>query len=397
MPERKAPQTLRNLSISKVTAMVRGVVPGWSRRLFLSASRGLQYYQQQAQKVTKESNTVTEFLRSLPTHIFDDVTPRLIRKFVDDTAGRYESYRASVRNSWNAEDMYDDACIKMFRGVLVPPTKMYDTRDESSGFAQKLIIQTLNATRNLTHLAFDTAHSAPLASNIHHLQQLLCFQYKHHCADKVVRQLALHCSKLIKIDVSESPAVTDDSVDHLLKLKNLTDVDVTLTSISPEIYALFISELPHIWNISWIVQSSYILDYIHKENLPTVADFCGTMQGGNALAHKCPNIKFLEPHSASEDLSSLATLNNLVELTVRKGDYGPSRMGTELEGVGHRLKVLALNDVENVNMGAIITLHSSLESLQLARCTFLRTARPAVLSPDLPQVKSLIKSAICHT
>jgi len=144
-----------------------------------------------------------------------------------------------------------------------PPaqSRRYNTGTMSS-FEQRLIIQTFNSTPNLRILVFDIAReidiSALLANNIHHLQKLVSFQYNYRCADHVVQQLALHCSRLSTIDVSNSRAVTDRSVQYLLKLHDLKVLDLTGTSVTERKYELLLSGLP---NITKIHYSSSFCDF----------------------------------------------------------------------------------------------------------------------------------------
>jgi len=83
---------------------------------------------------------------------------------------------------------------------------------------------------NLTHLALDTTadtdNSALLARNIHRLRQLVSFRFKYRRIHQVVQELE-------NVDVSDLRAATDDSVEQILKLKNLNDLFLMLTSIFP--------------------------------------------------------------------------------------------------------------------------------------------------------------------
>ena len=75
---------------------------------------------------------------------------------------------------------------------------------------------------NLTHVALDTTtdtdNFALLASNIHNLRQLVSFRCKHHRIHQVVHKAGFGLLR----------ALTDDSVQHLLQLKNLRDLNVQI-------------------------------------------------------------------------------------------------------------------------------------------------------------------------
>jgi hypothetical protein len=231
MPTQKTPTTLRGTSIRKVTDMIRHTIETWIQRLSLPAASTKEDYLLQVPSVMKQCSMVHEYLASLPTDIADDLTSQIIRICVNIISDYDESDQRIKPTSPEEKEIDNDVCINMFKSVLLPSTKIYDTSDMSSGFAQELIIQTFNVTCNLTHLLFDTEtetnNSALLASNIQHLTQLVFFQYNYDCTDEVVRQLALHCRKLHKIDVSYSRAVSNCSVHYLQTLKTLSDVNVS--------------------------------------------------------------------------------------------------------------------------------------------------------------------------
>lgn len=287
MPNCYQPLTLTEISLRRERETLNNVLANWIRMLLLAGNDGVWCYSHQVENVTNKCKTLNEHLRSLPTSILDDLTPPLVADFVnkissfhktvltarlrslpksivddlippliEDFVKKIASYHKTFlelkRIRKHAETKHEAVCTEMLKSLLGPFTRRYNTGLMSS-FEQRLIIQTFNSTPNLTILVFGTApeidNSALLAISIHHLKHLVSFQYNYRCTDRVIQQLALHCSKLRKIDVSKSRAVTDVSIHHLLKLKDLRDLDLTGTSVTERKYGLLLSGLPNITNI----------------------------------------------------------------------------------------------------------------------------------------------------
>jgi hypothetical protein len=360
--------------IRKERAMLHDVLEGWIEKFYQAHGRGIRYYRQQVEDVTSECQKVNELLTTLPTYILDDLTALVLSDFVKEISSHHKRDRGFKRITRYDDEMHKFVCTNMHKSVLLPSTKRFNTRIRTS-FEQRLIIQTFNSTPNLTKLVFATAagsdNSSLLASSIHHLRLLVSFQYNYQCTDRVVEQLALHCTELKKIDVSGSRAVTNVSVQHILKLKNLEHADIMDTSITSEFYGLLLSELSRIANIVWSLPVCFVLNSVATENLHTITYVNGPVYDTNILIRKCPNIRILILHSVFYDLSSLTALNGLVDVRIEQGDYEGSNMDVLLTGIGHRLDQLHLRDVHNVHMTDIITLCSSLKVLFLYSCTYV--------------------------
>jgi hypothetical protein len=252
MPNRSEPLTLSDACIKKLRKMFNDVLENWIKILCLAEIGVPGSYLQKVKDVKNECKTMNEHLTSLQTHILDDLIPLLVDDFLNKISSHHESFLGLKGICKLTEKEHETVCTEMLKSVLGPSTRRYNTGTMSS-FKQRLVIQTFPSTPNLRVLVFSTApetdNSALLADNIHHLKHLVSFQYNYRCTDQVVEQLALHCSKLRKIDVSNSLAVTDGSVQHLLKLKDLIELDLTGTSVT-EINLLKL-ELPNITNIKF--------------------------------------------------------------------------------------------------------------------------------------------------
>jgi hypothetical protein len=254
MPNCNQLLNLTEISVRRERETLNNVLAHWIKILLLAGSDGIWSYSQQVKEVTNKCRTLNGYLTSLPTCILDNLIPPLVADFLNKISSYHKTFRGLKVIFKHAETKHEAVCTEMLNCLLGPFTRRYNTGAMSS-FEQRLIIQTFNSTPNLTNLVFVTApeidNSALMANNIHHLKHFESFQYNYRCTDEVIQQLALHCSKLWNIDVSNSRAVTDGSVQHLLKLKDLSDLDLTGTSVTDRKYRMLLSGLPTITNIKY--------------------------------------------------------------------------------------------------------------------------------------------------
>jgi hypothetical protein len=273
MPKLKQPIALEDLVMLRVIKMIQDACESWIRTLREAAKTGSEAYLKETENVRADCDKLHDLIASLP------LAPTVITMILEFVAMYDESCSVLKDASGYEEEEHNNLCAKMFRVVLFACTRAYETKFISSSFAQKLIIQTLDCVPNLIILAFNTKtemdYSALLASNIHHLTKLQSFEYHYHCTDDVVEQLGLHCSKLRTVILSYSEAVTDVSVQHLMKLRDLEHVNLVITSITCELYGTLLSELPRIDVIMLMLPEYDSLAHITKENLYTITQYIG--------------------------------------------------------------------------------------------------------------------------
>jgi hypothetical protein len=258
-----------------------------NRRLPEAARTGFEAYLEQIQKMQHESQMYSEFLTSLPSEVSEEISCEVPVEIIL-IISKYEAmYRNIQRATPYDEEQYTTAYRNIFRSVLCPTITAIDTLGIYSNFAQRLVIETLGKVQHLTAFILDvpteTDYSALRASNISHLTTLQTFTYKFHCTDQVVEQLALHCSQLRTVSLSNSAAVSDGSVPKLLRLQKLNFVDVSKTSISCESYQVLLKNLPEIASINCQHQYEGVLNNLRTEILDTVTTYRGSFRSNEIL------------------------------------------------------------------------------------------------------------------
>jgi hypothetical protein len=205
----------------------------------------------------------------------------------------------------------------------------------------------------------------------------------------VIEQLSLNCHHIKEIDILGSRGVTNASARHLLRLKKLGFLDLSGTKIDYEHYGLLLSELPIIKNIKSWSTGENILDHVAVENLHKISHVVGFVEDISMLAQKCRNITNLNIWVNTRNLSGLAALTTLRNVTISWGDYATFKLNTVLNGIGPGLTDLTLYWIINVNIKDILTLCPSLTFLSLFGCKLLALDRNTPLDPHLPHFRNL--------
>jgi hypothetical protein len=404
MPKLKQPMTLADLALLKVVKMIRKACESWITTLREATRAGSEAYLKETQNVTADCDSVHEFLTSLLIRISAHQATLIMKETVTVITNYDDSCYELKWAMWYQEEMHNAVCVKILGAVLLSNTTEYETKRMSSSFAQKLIIQTLDCVPNLTILCFDTEiemdNSALLSTNIHHLKKLQHFHYEYHCTDEVVEQLSLHCTELKTINVKYSRAVTDTSVQHLMKLKELEYVYLMYTTISYQLYGSLLSELPSIGNIATMSATCDVLDHISKEKLHTIKQYVGLIHNVDNITQKCPNLTTAEVYGLDQDLTNFIALTRLVNLQIMVGNSEKCNLTGVLIGMGNRLSSLSLFCIRNVNIANLVMLCSPLKSLVLEACTFVPLNGNAELDTELPHYRNLTEFKLvgnsCH-
>jgi hypothetical protein len=293
------------------------------------------------------------------------------------------------------EEEHDSLCVAMFRSVLTPYVYKYDDDIMLYRFTRHLVVQTLDKVPGLRTLHLlsegaDDDDAAQITRKIYQLRHLQAFTFQRYCTDEVIEQLALHCSRLIKVDLFRSRGVTNASVQHLLRLRKLQFINVDGTRIDNKHYGLLLSELPIIKNINFGLSHEYILPHVAEERLQKIPHVSGFVPNINMLAQRCHNITNLDIETVIGDMSALAALTTLRTVRISHHDYVISNLIAVLTGVGSKLTELTLSLVTRVNLQDIVTLCPSLEVLGLLVCSYFPLDSDVPLGPRLPHFRNLI-------
>jgi hypothetical protein len=200
----------------------------------------------------------------------------------------------------------------------------------------------------------------------------------------------------MELDVSYSRDVTNASVQPLIEARKLKLLYLQGTEIDDERYAMILSELPNITNITFQKNDSCFLRQIAVERLHTVRHVSGYIRDIETVVHKCPNTTIISMYPVAVDLSGLTAFNALRSLRIHDLHYANSNLKAVLQGVGHRLTDLKLFHLEGLVLQDIITLCPSLAHLCLTYCSLLNLNSNTQFDPQLPHFRNLITLEVGH-
>jgi hypothetical protein len=201
-------------------------------------------------------------------------------------------------------------------------------------------------------------------------------------------RLGRHCTLLKVLDVTYSKLVTDDCVQYLLNLQSLEKLYVPGTNISATRYALLLSNLPRIQNITWEGSVDIVLQEITKECLPLVKEFHGTPFDVPLLRTLCPHIKYLGIYFLNEKCLDVIHLTEVDWLGFTYCGYDIDKGRTIIANIGTRLTKLYMTAVRNVDITHIINCCSVLKILEVNVCGIVMSEN-VIFSPELPHFKSV--------
>jgi hypothetical protein len=395
MPQLKQPMALEEICVRLHINKYCGKCEKWLQDLLEAKKRDKYTYKVVFDNVMKECREMAEEISKLPPGILKLLSPRLPKKFAklintfDRNSRRFPRHFRSIRR-------HVSLCKALFRSVLTRFVYKFDTGLESNTFVSFIMAKNLHHVPGLLELYLYPCHhkqSGLLASKMRHVKNLRIFKCHYHCTDKIITQLQRHCPHLTELDVTNSLGVTNASVQPLKETRKLKYLNLYGTQIGDEQYAMILSELPNIANITSRENEASILRHIAVGSLDTITHVSGYIQDIDTLTHKCPNITNIDMtdmYPRTRDLLGLTAFNVLRALEIHHLDYGSSDFNAVLQVVGHRLTDLKLSHAKCVDLQDITTLCPTLVNLFLIDCTFLHLDSNTPLDPRLPHFKNLI-------
>jgi hypothetical protein len=268
-------------------------------------------------------------------------------------------------------------CRSILQALLPTGLTKWDITCVNSDFMKELMVLSFPSLPSIKCLKVDTETFSTcswlLLNNIKLLADLQEFIFPTGCYRQILAELAKYWQRITMLDMRSSRNVDDNSVVHLLKLKNLVYLNIDDTSITPKAYVSVLSELPKVENISWTSWSTPaddILNSINQNRLSSVKSIMGNFRNALILIQKCQFISKLSLFYAQCDLSELKDLIALNDLTIVNTNFRTTHLSAMLVGVGPHLRRLELSCVNDVSVHDV-TLHCChLQTFEMNDCQF---------------------------
>jgi hypothetical protein len=390
MNKRKEPPRLEAEAHNKICSMVREVGVKWTRKLRSSATLGRHHWLRQVKSVEEECGQLRCILALLPVpRVLDIIVVDSVEEFTKIISSfNIDNGRPRLTTTYDRE-LHRDICSNMLKAVLLPCLYRCNIRNMDSEFIQELVINLLYLIPSVTALHLPSVYNKNylrlLLERIPILNDLEEFHFHVGCTTAIVVKLSEYCTKLNKLSLEDCTYVDDDSVAHLLKLKNLLFLNVANTSISDEGYITLLSGLPKLQNVIWYNDIDVVLTYVSKYLL-SVRLFVGRISNTRLLAQKCPNVVHLILLSIKEDMSGLRELSRVTDISIVQSSCTTINLGSVVRSMGSTLTKLDMCQVVNMNMDNLISYCTVLKILTIAY-SHITGSEPSSFDHELPHFK----------
>ncbi|XP_037050129.1 uncharacterized protein LOC119084311 isoform X1 [Bradysia coprophila] len=224
--------------------------------------------------------------------------------------------------------------------------------------------------------------------------QYFCLNYD--CTNNILLALLDSCPKLTSIDITSSKSINNDSVNILLRFKQLKCVQLYRTSISIEGYVKLLLNLPRLEDVGRYDEIGRCLEYI-VDNYPDKQIFAlkkfssrfVTTRFLQILAENCPDIYYVSLfHNVLMcDLMMLVGINNLSDLRLLSCDFFADQVRNVIAVKGCNLTHLHLEHVDEIDMNALMYISQfcpDLKALTFYNCEMLPSTSMFIKKPAIP-------------
>ena len=315
-----------------------------------------------------------EIIASIPDEFTNEISSRTI-SYIDDILEEQRQNNLMSRLSITHQSFLG---LLLLRATIMPNTEVIDLTKLKSEYVIKFSVHCLLYYSNVTVLKVpsildDLTLNGIVKERVENIMNLIHFEFKEACEDDLIEELSKHCPNLKKLVVKSSTKVTDSSVEFLLKMKNLSELNVSSTSITTGGYRSILEGSKGILNICWhLPDIETVLADINGDTLMNKEVFCGYLTSFVNLVEKCPNIKKVFLYNAmATNLAPSSNLNNLEVLDIKNLMFLLSSTDTALQNIGKNLKTLKLKNVENLDFRILVTHCICLQDLSLIRNNFV--------------------------
>ncbi|XP_021931640.1 uncharacterized protein LOC110835594 [Zootermopsis nevadensis] len=393
MTKRKSPELLEQLVLRKICKIIGYWVMEWTHTLLFADGLAHSDRLPMIQSVLGQCVQLRQVLASLPVPFGRPLSVQAVEIVAIimkayNIADRFRHGRPVT----TCRRRYEEVCLFIINTMWLPCVVECNVNNVACTFVQELLSKLLKYYPNITHLVLPHEKNIEMSryvlSNLRRLTELLDLKFQFVCTTEIVIELGKHCKLLRSLDIAESKSVTDDCVEYLMNLQSLEVLRINGTSISEACYALILSSLPRVQNITWWDSVERILQNVTKECLPSVNDFLGTVSDSSFLAKMCPRIKRLSIRLLNGNSLELSRLTDVKFLGFVKCDYNINILSIVVENIGFRLTYLEMFWVENIIFSQIFTCCTVLKKLVL-RFSEVILHDNEIFSPELPHFKSV--------
>lgn len=238
-----------------------------------------------------------------------------------------------------------------------------------------------------------------LVDGLCNMRNLMHLRLNYDCTDEILRTLVKNCPRLLSLDITNSKNINNASVDILVDLKHLQQIQLFRTSVTMEGFINILLHLPELRDIGRYDELGRCLEYIDDYyptygnfKLESFVSFQATTKQIQILSEKCPKVNAVSlfHNILLLDLMSLIGLNNLTKLKLLSCDFFADQIRDVLQVKGCNLTTLSLEHVDEIDMNALVYISqycTELKSLIMCNCNLIEST--SITRCKLPPFMSL--------
>lgn len=223
------------------------------------------------------------------------------------------------------------------------------------------------------------------------------------CTDNILQLLTRVSPGIENIDLSNSRMITNQSVDWLLKFKQLKSVQLYRTSVTLEGYSNLLLYAPNLTDVGRYDEIGRALEYLDEWN-PGKTEFkltkfvtsYATTKHLQLLCEKCPEIDTISifHNIMLIDLMYLIGIDKLTVLKMLSCDFFGDRLRDVLQVKGCNLTHLHLEHVDEIDVNALMYISQfcpDLKTFTIYNCELIESTSIHLNRPAIPPFMNLEK------
>lgn len=248
---------------------------------------------------------------------------------------------------------------------------------------------------------------------INSLKELHCLKYlsmNYDCTNNILQCIVDNCKLLEKLDVSCSKFVANDSMDIIVKIKNLRSIQLYRTFVTLEGFLKVLLKCKNLEDIGRCDEIGRLLEHIDLNysevltfNLKTYVSRYATSNQLQLAIQMCPYIRSMtvfHNRDMQSDLLALIGLRDLRELKLLSCDFYADQIKQVLQVKGCNLVHLHLEHVDQIDINALMYISQMcpfLESLTLYNCILIQHTSFYTKNLEIPPFRNLKKITCVST
>ncbi|XP_069692729.1 uncharacterized protein [Periplaneta americana] len=357
----------------RILTSIQDMGEDWLKRLRLAGQVGAWEWRREISRVKDDCRNFLSFLIEKKDVMDDEFNVACIKIMTDII----ERYNRNSGRPWLCTLLCDrialrNVCRSMLRAVLYPDLNLCDMTEINSELVCELVVESFQLVKGVKTLIVPPKrhlkYGELLLYQISLFDQLQTFEFEFGCSNEIVIQLGKRCKNLSVLLMRNSKNVDNLCVHALLKLKNLTLLDIVGTSITKNLYGKILSKLPQIRNITCKGAVDDVLKCVSLDVIPNIDTVSGQVVDIEYVRRMCPNISELSLLGLNKSISTIPSLPKLYSLLVYDCNYSEMNLNYLLNSFGNVLTELSLERVSDLDVGYIIDNCRTLRSFSLVFC-----------------------------